>query len=201
MAVVAHALTTLARVKTFLEITNTSKDGLIELLIDACTDWIESECGNRRFKNSGSDITEYHDGDYDLTGRDKIFPRQFPIATLTSIAYKTGDNASPTWTVINANGYERNDQDGIIYFANESRSFLQTLPRGRQNIRLIYQGGYTTIPTDLELCCIKLVAKELNKSKSQGLTSESVGGANFAWNEDIAPDVKKIIANYKRWLR
>lgn len=201
MPLLSYALTSVANVKAYLDITTSTKDTLIELLINGCTDWIEAECGNRRFKDSTTDITEYYDGDYDSTGRDKIFLKQFPINSITSVSYKSGGNISPTWVDYSLNDYERNDEQGVLYFANETRQYLLALPRGRQIVKVVYKAGYITIPSDLELCCIKLVAKELNKRKSQGLTQEGVGGATFQWNEDIAPDIKKIIANYTRWLK
>lgn len=192
MAVLAYALTTLTKVKAYLGISVSTFDTVLETLIDGCTEWIEEECGNRRFFDAGTDATEYHDGDYDSTGRNKIFPKRWPINSITSISYRTGNLGSPTWVAFTTNDYEKNDDAGIIYLS---------LPSGRQNIKLIYKGGYTTIPADLDMACVKLVAKEFDKRKSQGLTQESVGSASISWNEDIDPEVKRIIRKYSRIFR
>ena len=52
MSTLAYALTTKEKVKAYLEITDASKDTIIETLIDQVTDFIEGYCGGRRFLES-----------------------------------------------------------------------------------------------------------------------------------------------------
>lgn len=198
MALNSNALTTVANEKSYLGLTVSTHDTLLELLINACSEWIENECGNRTLQDSGEDITELHDGDFDGTNRNKIFPKQWPLNSITSIEYKTGSLSSPTWVEFTTDEYTTDDVAGIIYFTGFT-SGLSSIHPNRQNIRLIYQGGFTTTPSDLELACLKMTAKEFDKRKSQGVTKEGVGGGAVDWNEELDPSVSKIINKYRRF--
>lgn len=197
MALKSNALTSVTNVKAFLLITSSSFDTLFELFINGCSQWIENECGGRRFNDSGVDVQELIDGDYDGTGRCMIFPKAWPINSITSIEYKTGSLNSPTWVAFNASDYTYDSEAGIIY----SNASLSSIKPDRQNIRLTYQGGYVSgeLPSDLELACVKMVAKEFDKKRSQGIVSESVGGGSVSWNEHVDPEVLSIIKKYRRF--
>lgn len=194
MALNANALTSVANVKAYRGISVSTYDSLFELLINSISEWIEQACGNRVFLAPDSDATELHDGDWDATGRCKIFPKQYPIVSITSIEYKTGSHDNPTWVAFNASDYTYDANAGIIYFT----ASLSSIKPNRQNIRLTYKGGYSSVPSDLELACIKLVCKEFDRRRSQGATNESVGGGSVGWNEDIDPSAKKIFTRYRR---
>ena len=89
MALLPYAITTLAKVKLFLGITDTSNDILLESLINLTTDQIEGLCGNRRFLQ-----TIYTDEDYDVPNKDIVFLRQWPVASLEAVKFRTGRPAS-----------------------------------------------------------------------------------------------------------
>lgn len=199
MALKSNALTSVANVKAYLSpwIAGTTYDTLIEMLIDGVSQLIEKECGSRVFNVTDDDVVELLDGDWDGTGRCKLFPKRYPIVSITSIEYKTGSLDNPTWTAFNASDYTYDEEAGIIYFT----ASLSSIKPNRQNIRLTYKGGYAAadLPSDLQMCCLKMVAKEFDKRRSQGATSESVGGGNVSWNEDIDPSAKAIFRKYRRF--
>lgn len=186
MALASNALTTVANVKSFLQISVTTYDTLLELLVNSVSEWIENECG-RVFKDSASNIVELHDGEGSM-----IFPRQWPINSIASIESRSGSLGAPTWTAYTTNDYTYDSRAGIIYFATPV--FCD-----KQNIRLTYQGGFLTIPSDLELACIKMTSKEFDKRKSQGVPQEGVGGGSVTWNENVDPSAIKIIQKYRRF--
>ena len=196
MAVHTYAFTSVANVKAYLGISGATYDTLIELFINGCTDWMEQEMGGRRIFDDAVVSNELHDGDWDHTGRCKIFPKRWPINSITSVEYKTGSLSSPTWVAFTTDEYVTDDAAGIMYFT----SSLSSMVPNRQNIRITYQGGYTTIPSDLELACIKMVAKEFDKRKSQGVTQESVGGGTVTWNEEVDQEIMQIIRRYRRFF-
>lgn len=196
---VAYQLCSVTEVKSYLGITTSKYDTVIDLMVSESTDWTEQECGNRRFFNNQQNNTEIYDGDYDQTGRDKIFLKRWPITVLDTaqnIEINDGNEANPNWIKVSASRIVKDDENGIIYF-------LDGLPygemKGRRNIRITYQGGYIQIPNDLKLACIKMVAKEFGKRLAQGLTQESVGGGTFTWNEQLDPSVTRIISKYRRF--
>lgn len=191
MALNAWALTTVAEVKTYLTIAVSTYDTLLEDLIDSCSDWIEAMAGGRRFKDIGTDVTQYYDGGERNRERKRIFLKNFPINAFTSVAYSSGPYDALVWTSFSAaSDFIRADLRGELYFPGG-------LPAGVQNIRVVYKGGYTTIPDDLNLACKKLVAKEFNKRKAQGFTNESVGGGSIGWNEKVDPSVRDILNRYR----
>lgn len=194
MSQLAYALCTVADQKTYLGVSVSTWDTLLEDLIDSCTEWLQKEMGGRQIKDLGTAITEYHDGDTDGTGKTILWLRQWPLdpAKFTGVYYNSGTPSTPVWTAYNANDYTRDDETGTLYFGFK-------LPRGRKILKVVYQGGYTTLPDDIVLACKKLVAKEFDKRKSQGLKSESIGNASLSWNEDIDPGVLAVAQKYRRF--
>lgn len=192
MALNSYALTTVANVKTFLGISVSTYDTLIEDLIDGCTDWIEKYCGGRRFFNDGSTaVTTYFDGGEVDRLKMRLFLPNFPILAITSVSYRSGTYDSPTWNAYSASSdYIRKDTTGELYFPGG-------LPSGVQNIRVVYRGGYTTLPDDLIVACTRIVAKVFGKRKAQGVLNESIGGGSLAWNESMDPEVKSILDSYR----
>lgn len=188
----AYDLTTAASVKTYLDISASTWDTLLATLVTSCSVWIENYCGGKRFKNPGTDVTELHDGDPDSLGNKVVFLKNYPIISVTSISYATGSLGSPTWNVYDsANYYVKNAATGEVWF--------DSLPAGRQNIRVIYQGGYETIPEDLSLACIQLVARIFNKRKSEGVSNESVGGASVMWDRELSVELRKTLNRYRNY--
>lgn len=192
MPVVAYALTSLTAVKAYLGISVSTYDAILESLIDECTVWIENELGGRRIFNDEEDVTEYHDGD-DGTGKNKIFPKRWPIVSITSLSYNSGTPGTPVWTAYTADDYELDKEAGIIYMGS-------ALPRGIQCLKLVYEAGFADIPLDLSIACKKMVAKEFDKRKSQGVTQEGVGGGNVTWNENVDPSVSQVFKKYRRFF-
>lgn len=192
MALQAYCFVTVAQIKTYLDETGTTWDTVLEDLLNECTLWAEKYCGGRRFFQSGTDVTEYYDG----TDKNKIFLKNSPIISITSVSWASGDFDNPTWTAfLPASEYKADTRKGVLTFWN--------LPKGIQNIRVIYKGGYTTaalVPDDLHLAVKKMVAKEFNKRKSQGLLSEGLGGGSISWNENVDPSLLEILDQYRNFL-
>lgn len=188
----AYDLTTAASVKTYLDISASTWDSLLATLVTSCSVWIENYCGGRRFKNSGTDVTEILDGDPEFFGSKVLFLKNYPIISVTSISYATGTLGSPNWNVYDsANYYVKNAGTGEVWF--------DSLPSGRQNIRVIYQGGYDSVPEDLSLACTQLVARIFNKRKSEGVSNESVGGASVMWDRELSVEMRKTLNRYRNY--
>lgn len=188
----AYDLITTSEVKSFLDIQTSTWDTLIGTLITNCSVWIENYCGGIRFKNSGSNVTEYHDGDPFAEGNKSIFLNNFPVISVASVSSANGDLDDPTWDAYDpANDYVVNTSTGEISF--------YSLPVGKRNIRVVYQGGYSAIPEDLKLACIEMVARTFNKRKSFGVANESVGGASVSWERELDVDLRKTLNRYRNY--
>lgn len=79
-----------------------------------------------------------------------------------------------------------------------SKRFLiavnQRFPRGFQNVKVTYTGGYTkaALPIEIKQACIELVALRLEERKRQGQSSKSLNGDNVQF--DVARDMPAAIA-------
>jgi hypothetical protein len=129
------ALTTKERVKDRLSITNGSFDGLLDNLILAVSARIQAITG-RRFIYA-TYTHELHDGS-DLYGSCRAFLilKNGPVESVASVQYKPGTNTNPNWTTISPDDYDVNLSTGVIRFRYGA-------PRGMQNIRVTYTGGYS----------------------------------------------------------
>lgn len=187
MALLSYALTTVANVKTRLGISVSTYDTVLETLVNNATDWIESQLGGRRVKQ-----TTYTQETYDGGGCD-IFLRQYPGADLTACEYNAGDYATAVWTAFQTSQYTLVTDGGYVHFTAPT-------PKGVRNLRFTYKGGYATIPSDLQVLCEELAGREFNRRKADGMLSEAVDGQAISWNTDLTADQKATLAKYKRKL-
>ncbi len=194
----SDALTTRTKVKSFLGITDTSSDTLIDELITGATQLIKSYCGGRSF------ISQSYSEIYDtFRFRRKIFLRQRPVISLTSVEYRSGVPSNPTWNTYNADSY-------LLYAGAGYIHFYAQLPEIPQGLRINYTAGFLidftqefdsahhTLPEDLTLACNMLVARLKNKAKSQGISQETTEGQSISYSmTDMGDEIKSIISKYK----
>lgn len=204
MSVVPHALTTKTKVKTFLGITGTGSDTVIDELINYVTDYIEQYCGGRRFLRS-----TYTNEVYDTKhGQSKIFFKQYPVASVSAVEYRSGTISSPSWVTYDANGY-------LLYPAEGYMRFFSKFPEVSQGTRFTYIAGYlidfsnegnTTLhnlPADLSLVATELVAKLHDTRKSEGVLSMTTEGQSITFagggaGVSISGMHKSILGNYQK---
>lgn len=140
-----NALTTLQTFKSEINITDTSKDALLEMYINAGSDIIENYC-NRKFQKQQH--TEIIDG----TGSKTICLKNYPITSVSSIQVDGEE--------VNTSDYQVAIDTGEVY---HSTGWTQ----GEKNIKVTYLGGYTlpkdateqepsNLPPSLEMACILL---------------------------------------------
>lgn len=127
-------------------------DQLIHNLIQQNHARCEQYCG-RHFMVA--DYTEYHDGN----GLRTVLTKEYPINTVTSLhddtdrLYEDGSLVSTTdYVVIGDQG--KIILDGLIF------------GRGINNVKVIYNAGYTDVPEDLQRACEKLVAADIIENAS-----------------------------------
>ena len=180
-------MTTLDKVKSYLGITSTDYDTILNELIDNYDKFIKHLI-ERSFNST--EYTEYYDG-----GKKELYIKEYPIdssATLT-VYYNSHTQADPSWNEIDSSNY-------VVYYDEGIIRHYGTFPVGKRNIKIIYTGGYSIVPDDLELLAKQLVAKAFEQRKAQGKTRESLGGAMIDWKAMFSPEQKIIIDKYKRVL-
>lgn len=198
MSTLANALTTTAKVKTYLGITDSASDSVIELLINQATMFIENYCGGRKF------LSQAYVDIVDTRNTDKLFFEQYPVTALTEVAYRSGTISAPVWIAYSVENY-------LLYAKAGYVKFFMTLPKQSQGIRLSYTAGYLidftnettashTLPFDLTMACTELVAHKYGERQSQGISSQSTEGQSvtFKDNKDGMPmSVKQVLDQYK----
>lgn len=184
--IVDYALTTIAKAKTHLGISGTDDDTLLERIVNYATDFIESYCDRRFDKTTYSN--ELYDGDdFDYW----LYLKNLPITTLTKIEQNNGTTDEPDWD-------ELDEGDDYEKYLTEGKIYIYDRVTGKRNYRVNYEAGYTTIPYDLEMLCIRLVARIYEKRKSEGRSAESLGPANISWESFIKEEDKMTLNKYKK---
>lgn len=205
MSAVTYALTSEARIKTRLGITSSGFDTLIKRMMYAITDFIEKECGGRRFKET-SYTQELYDGSM-INDEDNslqfLVVKNSPISTISAFQYRTGSRSNPAWVDFQTDDYEPLSSRGILKMNG-------SLPRGYQNIRLSYTAGYKidfanefddalhTLPYELSDLAERLVVKRFKKREKDGVSHESFGETTLDWKELLEEQDKAVIQQYVR---
>lgn len=196
MAIVAHALTTVARVKSRLEIASgtTTWDSLLAELINGATDIIEAYTG-RRFKTA-----TYTNEVYSLfEGQKFIYLKAWPVTTLTSVYYRAGSPGTPNWTALTTDEYEleHDGSSGILR--------LHVALSGTNILRVTYVGGYTidftanTLPFAITDICERLVVWQFKKRTDEGKSNDAAGEANVTWStDDLSKKDREVLERFSR---
>lgn len=187
MAVGTYALTTLSGVKDYMGGLDgeTDVDSLIESLIDQTSAIFETYIDKNILSR---EYTEYYDGGDGV----HIFPKQYPITIISGI----WDDIDWVWadtTLVASTDYRIHNNNKYIVFKTT------TLFDYDQNVKLIYTAGYTTIPEDIELCCIKEVARSYKHRRDVDVISSTLadGSVNYV-AKSLLPNTKMILNKYKR---
>ena len=191
-------LTTLAKVKTLLELTETDWDGLINELIGAVSERCASYC-NRDFENKSR--VEYHDG-----GGRYLYLMGLPVVgSITSIY------GSDTWEW--ASGDLINADDYFLHASGMVGYRYGVWPYGPKALKVTYTGGYDAFyagegsppegyhppPDDLEMAARTQVAYDFNRRKDVGLESVSFpdGSIQKVNSGEFLPSVKAVLDRYR----
>jgi len=181
-------LTTLANVKTALEITGTDDDTYLESLIDRVSTIIESYC-DREFDSQT--LTEIFDG----TGTEDYQTEEYPIDSITSLSYRTTTLNEDNWQTIESEYYHFYEDQGSVHYMNKFKE-------GVKNYKLVYVAGYSDIPDDLEQAAIDMISYYYNKRQSKNVKSESIGdySITYAKSENVIDDLglDVILDKYKK---
>lgn len=173
------AITTVARCKQFRGIapSNTEHDAELARLIEAVQSWLEGRCG--RVFDRGT-VTEYHDGS---RGRNSLMVARPPIIGITSIH----DDPAQLWS-------SETEIDPSDYYIESASAGIVRLRSGwfadaARNVRIVYEGGYDPIPSDLEQAALEMIwsAREKGQHNLIGVRSRSIADGsvqfvNLEWD-------------------
>ena len=209
MPLTVHALTTLQAVKDELGIMDSSKDSVLERLINAASEAIEQYCG-RHF--------EYEQGVQETlagTGGSRLVLSRIPVRAVTSVTvsgmplddYVVEDpkagilyrGAGWPWTARAWAGFI--SQDPLI--GTESRDIVVTYDAGFVTPQQEADSG-GTLTRDLphaveEACILTVVTWYLNRGENLSITSEGLAGVWVRYDRSVLPQpARELLAPYKR---
>lgn len=178
------ALTTRAEFKSYAGITNTKWDTVIDALITQASAAIEREC-NRIFG-----VTSYTE-QYDGTDTALVLTlRQYPVVSVTDVRDDAAREFAAT-SVIDSTNYYVDTAAGIIRFDG------WRLQRGYGNIRVTYSAGYSTVPSDIQLACHKLMGAFFNQRRDDGQATAALGMVTYnyqaAWSDDVCALIEPYV--------
>lgn len=171
---VSWAIVTLDEVKEALDISGGDHDAKLNGYINRATGMIEAYC-QRRFAQ-----TTYTNEEYDGTDGPYLFLRNYPVTTLSSVAYRSNDDLSnPSFTSLETTLFSMETQGG-----RDRGAILYTpgFRTGHRAYRVSYIAGYAAadMPYDLREACVQLVAHMFNARKSNPLLkSETLGQYSY----------------------
>lgn len=197
VTILPYAITSLAKVKLALGITDTSQDDFLTMMINNVTSFIENYCGGRRFL--ATDYVEVHDTYHSHN----IFFNQRPVISVAAIAYRTGVPSTPVWITYDPNVY-------LLYLAPGYVRFFSKFYPAPQAIRLSYNAGYLidfvhetdptmhTLPFDLTNVATDIVTKKFNTKDVQGISSQTTEGQSVTFDARDLDDINKTALNSYR---
>lgn len=179
------ALTSISEYKTYAGISGTSEDTRLTALLAVAED-IVKKIGGREFESAT--YTETHDGD----GAAAIILTERPVASITSVVYVSPDGDT---SAIESDTYALNAKAGTLRRVGYQHgpSFtsmpvsapgygpVNCWPIGKQNIRVVYSGGYTTIPQGLRLAVWRVIDYlRSDAGRNPQMASESLGPYSYS---------------------
>lgn len=204
----ANALTTLETVKMLLNIPaeETTSDGLLTLLINAASAWVETMTGRHLGLQT---YTERHAA----SGTQELLLNEYPIVSVEYVRDMDGG-------VIPPSDYDFADTADIGALYKEScwpfRGYTAGLAgdytASARYLEAKYSAGYVlpkdatkenprTLPYDLESLIWGVVEQEmsLRKSGAQGLAAFSISGVSWTFDKNPRQSWIDTINQYKRW--
>ena len=204
MATLDKALTTLARLKSYLEISGSTKDTLLTMILYGAWKFMEQYTG-RKFAR-----TAYSQELYDGKESNKLILKQAPVISgqTFTLQHRTTGLNEDAWETIDTENYWIDYDKGIITMNSK-------FVGGTQNYRVTYTAGYYVakdsqyqdgtddnldLPYDLELACWKLCAAEYMNRKNIGRTSERVRDMSVTYAKQVEKDqeLRSTLGLYKR---
>lgn len=177
-------LVDLLTVKEFLgiESSQTDADSSVIIQINAVSNWMNNKT-NRLLRQRS--ITEYRDGN----GLSQMYTREWPVESL--LVYIDTTMTFGAASRILSGDMLISDERGRVTLKND------IFDEGIKSVKFVYDGGYSTIPYDLQMACLTMIHKIRNPQASS-VSSVSIAGGNTVFFDAVAPKfVLDVIELYK----
>jgi len=205
------SLTSASEYKTYAGISGSTYDSRLATLVSAAEAFVARYCG-RTFESATYTHT------FDGSGNDTLQLRAWPVTSITSVTEIYIDGTTEAY---DSDTYRFDSASGVLsrVFTGKGRwlgvpasEFTRwgsteyqrfgsgyVFPQGYQNIRVVYVGGYATIPDDLKLLVWKIVDVWFKGSgQDHSMQSESIGDYSYTKGSEPWPmDIQIMLDGWK----
>lgn len=183
-----YFLVSLDDVKSYIGVTDTAEDDTIGYLMNLVSKLFDTATGRTLV---ASDLTEYYEGD----GTNKLFLRSYPINSTneTIEVYVDADKVFAADTQIDSNSLFVDGEVGYVEFIGSQFDTWE-------GIKVVYNGGYTTIPYDLRMAALEAfgVLWKRRSEKRFDTSNVSKGDVNYSYIDDWPYTVHQVLERYRR---
>jgi uncharacterized phiE125 gp8 family phage protein len=193
MALSADALTSLAALKSYLQISGDTHDALLESLIEAVSAQFNAYTGRRLTARDYSwrEADPEYDSDnavLDGTGLPELILPQYPVQSLAELALE-GSPLELELVALDRSAGVASLKSGVF-------------PRGKSNVGLVYQAGFATLPADLSQAALEQAAVRFQQSAAGhgrlGITARTLADGSLSYSgEALLPQVREVLDRYR----
>lgn len=190
-------LITLATYKTAEGIQSTKDDAKLELLIDSVSQLVKTYCNATFVDYYTNAKTEYFNINYNeafiqLEEGPIVMGNDAPV-----VSERLDFTSSYTTLTQDQDYYVDTDLDSIYRIGSP-------WPKGPGAVKVVYKGGYATVPADLKLAVIDLVTyyhKDEHKSRQTiaGASIQNQGSTSQRNNVAFPDHIKRVLDLYKNF--
>lgn len=201
-------LTTLALVKDYSEIDpdNTDGDALVQGLITSFSEWVLHKTGIASF----TEVVRYVEN-RDGNGNNRMMLRNPPAVNVATIVVTIDGVDVPYSATFGQPGFFVSDDGRSIVLRSPGQGYSpaqmnyvgRVFNRGVGNVRLSYQGGFESVPTDLEMAVRRTVSiylqrRDYKDQASKALAAGGTTGTTRFRDWELAPEDACVIDYYSR---
>jgi uncharacterized phiE125 gp8 family phage protein len=183
------ALTSLANVKQWLEITTSTNDALLTRIIDSCSSYIESWLNRKILQAS---YTENYNG----SGSSALTLTNYPIISLQSVSI-----GGVAQAIVSQSDFTTS---GVKFSGRRLIGQNIKFSKGAGNIIISYTAGYAAVPSDIEQACIELVALRYKNGRGErlGVSSKALASESVSFfSGDMSDSTRNLLLQWRNVAR
>ena len=187
------ALFTSAEFKSHEGISTTDHDTFITALIARTGDFVNKYLGR---KVESASYTEFYDG----SGTGTLQLANSPVTAVTSVHIDQERDFGSAALVSSSNYVIYQNEGWLRWIPEVTTGFTAAghFPVGVQNVKVIYTGGFSSVPDDIKEAAILWSSAIFNRRRRAGLQAISSGSFSITYQTTTIPaEVKGLLDPYR----
>ena len=191
-------LITTANYKNYIKMEHNKDDAKLDILVESISQLVKTYCGNGIVDFYSSAKTETFDMDDTYTS--EIFVTESPLNSVTSVQER--DSIADSYTTLTANTDYYVDTEHDRIFRIDGEKSIEYYKKGFASVKVVYNAGFSAVPTDLKLAVFDLVTyylKEEHKTQRSiaGTTLRNEGSTSIRNDIGFPDHIKRVLDLYK----